>query len=206
MTFPDRAYHSLSTFVQDYAVQLGKALTNVDPVELDRAIEMIRETMDRDGVIHTCGNGGSAAIANHLVCDFVKGTRVDTDLRLRVNSLTCNVPLITALANDFDYDEIFVFQLEAMARPGDMILTISSSGDSENIVRAVTWGRNGGYPVLSMTGFSGGRSARDADVNLHVNAENYGVIEDAHEALMHCIAQFARLSRMDKHLLRTRTF
>ena len=206
MTFPDHQYHSLASFVQDYAGRLGNALASVNSVDLERAIKMIRETMHRDGVIHTCGNGGSAAIANHMVCDFLKGTRVDTDLRLRVNSLTCNAPLMTALANDIEYEEIFVFQLEAMARPGDMILTISSSGDSENIARAVTWGRNGGYPVLSMTGFSGGRSARDADVNLHVNADNYGVIEDTHQALMHCIAQFARMSRMDEHLLRTRTF
>ncbi len=86
------------------------------------------------------------------------------------------------------------------------MITISSSGDSENIVRAVQWGKDNGIPVISMTGFSGGRSASITDVNLHVDAENYGVIEDVHQSLMHILAQYVRQAHMDEEVIQQRKF
>ena len=139
-------------------------------------------------MVYSCGNGGSAAIANHLVCDHCKLVRTDTALIPRIYSLSTTVEVITAIGNDLSYDEIFVYQLRALAKPGDALITISSSGDSENIVRAALWAKENGLPVISMTGFSGGRSADIADVNLHVAADNYGVIEDVHQSLMHLLA------------------
>ena len=114
--------------------------------------------------------------------------------------------MITAIGNDISYDEIFICQLRALATPGDALITISSSGDSENIVRAASWASENNIPVISMTGFSGGRSAEIADVNLHVSAENYGVVEDVHQSLMHILAQYIRQAHMDEGLIRQRKF
>ena len=127
-------------------------------------------------------------------------------MRPRVMSLSHPIELITAIANDIEYAEIFVHQLRNAARPGDVLITISSSGDSENIVRALAWARDNGLGTISMTGFSGGRSAKLADINLHVAAENYGVVEDAHQALMHILSQYVRMSEIPENLLQTLRF
>jgi phosphoheptose isomerase len=132
--------------------------------------------------------------------------QTDTDLTPRVISLSTTVEMITAIANDISYDEVFVYQLRSLARPGDALITISASGDSENVVRAAAWARDNGIPVIAMTGFSGGRSAAIADVNLHVAADNYGVVEDVHQSLMHILAQHIRQARMDEAVIQQRKF
>jgi len=101
------------------------------------------EAIQADRLIFTCGNGGSAAIANHLTCDCSKGIATNTTLRPRVVSLSATVEIMTAIANDMAYSEVFVYQLKNLARPGDVLITISSSGDSENIVRALGIGAEG---------------------------------------------------------------
>ncbi len=134
----------------------------------------------------------SAAIANHLSCDCLKGIRSATALRPRVVSLSATVELITAIANDFSYDEVFSFQLSSLAVPGDLLIAISSSGNSPNIIAALNWAKDNGLRTLAMTGFDGGAAAGIADVSLHVRADNYGVIEDVHQSLMHLLAQYVR--------------
>jgi phosphoheptose isomerase len=157
-------------------------------------------------MVYSCGNGGSAAIANHLVCDHCKLVRTDTDLTPKIVSLSTTVEIITAIGNDISYDEIFAYQLDALAESDDVLVTISSSGDSENILRAIQVAKEKGMTVISMTGFSGGRSAKVADVNLHVAADNYGVIEDVHQSLMHLLAQYVRHLHMDEAVIRQRKF
>jgi phosphoheptose isomerase len=124
----------------------------------------------------------------------------------RIVSLSTTIEMITAIGNDRSYDEVFEYQLKSMAKPGDALVTISSSGDSENIVRAVTWAKQNDIPVVSMTGFSGGRSAEISDVNLHVAAHNYGIIEDVHQSLMHVLAQYIRQAHMDEARINKRKF
>jgi len=121
-------------------------------------------------------------------------------------SLASHLELITAIANDISYDEIFAYQLKTLASVGDVLVTISSSGNSENIVRAIDWAKANGVGTIAMTGFAGGRSARLADVNLHVAAENYGIAEDVHQSLMHCLAQYLRQREMPETLVRERKF
>ena len=99
-----------------------------------------------------------------------------------------------------------LYPLRTMARPGDVLISISSSGNSENIVRAVAWARDNGVGTIALTGFSGGRSADDADVNLHVDAANYGVVEDVHQSLIHVLAQYLRQKAMPPELVASRTF
>ena len=194
--FPDRRYPNAGAFLTDYARTVAEALNSVRPSEIDRAVAELKRAIAHNNLIFSCGNGGSAAIANHLTCDCSKGIATDTTLRPRVMSLSATVELITAIANDIEYAEVFVHQLRNAARPGDVLITISSSGNSENIVRALAWARANGLVTIALSGFSGGRSTQTADINLHVAAENYGIVEDAHQSLMHIMAQYVRMSEI----------
>jgi len=204
--FPGQKYATASAFLADYASAVAKALSSVRPGEIDRAVTALKRAIQADRLIFACGNGGSAAIANHLTCDCSKGIATNTTLRPRVVSLSATVELITAIANDMAYPEIFAYQLKNTARPGDVLITISSSGDSENIVRALDWAGNNGMTTISLSGFSGGRSAQMADISLHVAAENYGVVEDVHQSLMHILAQYVRMSELPSELVQTLRF
>ena len=204
--FPSRKYPDAGAFVTEYARLVAGGLTSVRSSEIDRAAAVLKQAIQNDRLIFACGNGGSAAIANHLTCDCSKNVSTNTTMRPRVVSLSHAIELITAIANDIDYAEIFAFQLRNAARPGDVLITISSSGDSENIVRALAWARENGLGTIAMSGFSGGRSAKMADINLHVAAENYGVVEDIHQSMMHCFAQYLRQRAMAPEHVVTRAF
>ncbi|KIL97813.1 Phosphoheptose isomerase 1 [Paramagnetospirillum magnetotacticum MS-1] len=206
MSFPDKPFGSITTYFEAYAEQVGKAMASVPRSALAAAEILLREAVEADAHVYCCGNGGSAAISNHLVCDHVKGIQTDTDFKPRVHSLSSTIEMITAIANDISYAEVFCYQLQSFARPGDLLITISSSGDSENVVRAIQWAKDNGVRTLAMTGFSGGRSSRLADVSLHVTSDNYGVIEDVHQSLMHVLAQFVRMGRMSRDLITARKF
>ena len=206
MTFPDSCFGDCGSYANAYFAELGKAALTVDRASLCEAAAILTRVYRADGMVYSCGNGGSAAIANHLVCDHCKAVQTDTALNPRIYSLSATIEIMTAVSNDLSYDEVFVYQLRSLARPGDALITISSSGDSENIVRAAAWAKENGLPVIAMTGFAGGRSARIADVDLHVVADNYGVIEDVHQSLMHILAQHVRQAHMDEKTIRQRTF
>ena len=204
--FPSKKPSSIAEYFDGYAIELTRAAVTVSREALDRAQGLLRSCIERDGNVFSCGNGGSAAIANHLVCDYGKGLRSDTTMRPRVRSLSSGPEILTAIGNDMSYAETFSYQLEGFARPGDLLITVSSSGDSENIVRPILWAKAHGVATIAMTGFSGGRSAKLADVNLHVASENYGVIEDLHQSLMHALAQYVRISSMPEELIPHRKF
>ena len=206
MTFPQKKMERASDYVDEYFAEVGKAAATVSRENIQRAADILNEAYAAGNLVYSCGNGGSAAIANHLVCDHCKLVRADTDLKSRIVSLSTTIEMITAIANDISYDETFAYQLRTLAKPGDVLITISSSGDSENIVRAAAWAKENGIAVISLTGFSGGRSAAIADVNLHVTADNYGVIEDVHQSLMHILAQYIRQAHMSEELIRDRKF
>jgi D-sedoheptulose 7-phosphate isomerase len=206
MTFPDEKFSSVAGYADAYFAAVGKAQASVDRKNLARALELLDAAYERGATLYVCGNGGSASISNHLVCDHSKGGQTDTDLRPKVVSLATNIEMITAIANDIAFDDVFVYQLRTLAEKGDVLLTISASGDSENVVRAAKWANENGVEVIAFTGFKGGRTAKLADVNLHVKGDNYGVVEDAHQSLMHILAQYVRLSRMKEDVIRKRKF
>lgn len=206
MRFPEKRYTSIGSFFDAYAAELQRAAASVSRERLSPAEALLTSTMKRDAQIFVCGNGGSAAIANHLVCDHAKGIQTDTSLRPRVRSLAENIELLTAISNDISYKEVFAFQLATFARPGDLLITVSSSGNSENVVRAIQWARDHQVATIAMTGFDGGRSSQLSDVNLHVASENYGVVEDVHQSLMHAFAQFIRQCHMPEELISVRKF
>ncbi len=206
MTFPDKKYISIDNFCNDYIAELARANNSIDRVKLQAAAKLIQECFSRGNWIYVCGNGGSAAIANHLLCDYAKCIQTDTDLRPKVISLSSNLEMITAIANDIEYDQCFSYQLATSGKPEDILMTISASGDSENIVNAVKWASKNSMHTISLTGFKGGRSAGIADINLHVSGENYGVIEDTHQSIMHIISQYLRQLNMEEKLISNRNF
>ncbi|NQU61351.1 MAG: SIS domain-containing protein [Rhodospirillales bacterium] len=206
MTFPDEKFAAIGNYADAYFEKQQAASASVDRDALEGALELLDAAYERGAVLYVCGNGGSASISNHLACDHSKGGQTDTDLRPKVVSLASNMEMITAIANDISYDDIFVYQLKTLAEKGDVLLTVSSSGDSENVVRAADWAKGQGLDVIAFTGFDGGRSGALATVNLHVEGDNYGVIEDIHQSLMHILAQYIRLKRMDDGTIRDRKF
>jgi D-sedoheptulose 7-phosphate isomerase len=206
MSFPNQIYPSASAYIAGYRDEMARAWASIDLAAFDRAAAMLDAAIRARRMIYACGNGGSSAISGHLLCDFLKGIQTDTKLLPRVVSLASHLELITAIANDIAYDEVFAYQLRTMAAPGDVLITISSSGNSENIVRAIDWARQNGVATIAMTGFSGGRSAKLADIDLHVTAENYGIVEDIHQSMMHALAQYLRQSAMSPHHAVSRPF
>ncbi len=193
-------------YADGYFELMAQAMRSIDRRAIEAAGEVLRSALERGAAIYACGNGGSAAISNHLECDCLKSVQTDTDWRPNVRSLSANMSVITAIGNDLSFADIFVYQLRTLARRGDVLVTVSSSGDSENVVRAVGWARDNGVATIAMTGFEGGRTARLADINLHVAAANYGIVEDLHQSLMHILSQFMRQSRMAPELIAQRKF
>ncbi len=206
MTFPNDKFADVAAYCDAYFNETAKAAACVDRAKVARAAEVLADNYGREATLFVCGNGGSAAIANSFVCDHEKLIQTDTTINPRVVSLAANIPMMTAIANDISYDDVFLYQLKSQARFGDALLTISASGDSENVVRAGLWARENRMEVISLTGFDGGRTAELATVHLHVAADNYGVVEDIHQGLMHLLAQFIRQSHMTAGLIAGRRF
>lgn len=205
-SFPHHRFSDGAAFGTAYAGELSRAMGSVDMRQIARAAEVIDAAHRRGATVFACGNGGSASIANHLQCDHVKGVRNGTDLLARVVSLSTNVELLSAIANDHGYDWVFEYQLQSHARPGDVLVAVSSSGRSPNVVRALEWALSHDVRTVALTGFSGGAARDLADVSVHVDSDNYGIVEDAHQACMHLLAQYVRQSRMSAESVAVSTF
>jgi phosphoheptose isomerase len=204
--FPVTPYASASAFFDAYAEEFSRAAKTIETPAFELAAAILLEAYERGARVFSCGNGGSAAIANHMQCDHVKNVRTATDLAPSVLSLSTNVELLTAVANDMGYENVFVYQLQSQGRPGDVLMAVSSSGRSPNIVRALTWARDQGLRTIALTGFDGGGAKTVAEAAVHVDCTNYGVIEDMHQAIMHALAQYIRQSRMTADAISTNVF
>lgn len=197
MVFPTKTYDSAGEYAHDYFSAYAQAAQTVDRHQIDEAAKVLAAAYESRGSVFACGNGGSASISNHFLCDHIKGVRTDTNLRPKVISLVANMEIITAIANDIDYADVFAYQLESLASQGDILVTVSSSGNSENIVRAMACAKSHGMTTIALTSFDGGRSREMADISLHVDTHNYGIAEDVHQSIMHALAQFLRMSHLE---------
>ena len=206
MTFPNQKYGSPNDYIDAYFENHSKAVSSVNKKNVAEAVAILQKLYESDRTLYVCGNGGSASISNHLACDHGKLLATDTDLLPHIHSLAANIEVITAIANDISYDEIFVHQLQLLAQKGDVLMTVSSSGNSENVVRAANWAIKNELEVIALTGFDGGRTSALATVNLHVEGDNYGIIEDIHQSLMHLMGQYLRHARMSIDLIQNRQF
>ena len=177
-------------FLEEYLTNLTNSikLTNIDALE--KVAVKIVETTKKKRTIYVCGNGGSAAISNHYVCDYLKFLRQHTKLKPKVISLSSNLETITAISNDFNYDQIFKYQAESLFEKNDLLIVISSSGNSKNVKEVVKFAKKKGVRIVGFSGFDGGYLKKNSDISIHINANNYGISEDSHHILMHVILQY----------------
>ncbi len=194
--FPNNNNYTLKEFTSEYTSTIKNVFDNLKDEDMDPIFDALANSILAKKTIYTCGNGGSASIAEHLVCDFIKGASTDSLVDPKVIPLL-TTPVITAIGNDIGYEEIFAYQVEKYAASGDVLLSVSSSGDSPNIIRAIEIANEKGLLTLSFVGFSGGKAKEISDFSLHINSNNYGVVEDAHHILMHIFAQYLRLRNID---------
>jgi D-sedoheptulose 7-phosphate isomerase len=177
---------------KEYFTSLQQLFSRLDLAVIDQMTEAIWENYENGHTLYIFGNGGSAALASHFACDIGKGTIAPNRKRLRTVSLTDNVPLLTALANDLAYKDIFSEQLAGLAERGDMVLAISGSGNSPNVVQGLEEAKKLRLHTLVLTGFAGGRVKAFADLCLIVPSENMQHIEDAHLCATHAIFRAIR--------------
>ena len=188
----DRMYTSDPVeFARAYLEYLQAVLRRIDPAEIGRFIRTLLDARERSATIFFIGNGGSAATASHFANDLSIGTN-DYDKPFRAFSLTDNVPILTAIGNDFGYDEIFVRQLRALGKSGDVLIGISASGNSPNLLKAFEYARSIGISTIAITAFDGGRMKALANQGIHVPTDlrEYGPAEDAHLVLDHLVTAY----------------
>lgn len=181
---------SMKTFMKDYSDCLSLALERLDPSMLSAAADKIDETSKGGGQVFSIGNGGSAAISDHLCCDWSKGTYLENYPPITSTSLNSNMALYTAVANDFGLERVFSEQLKYFGSSNDILIAISSSGNSENIIKGVMKAKSKGMFVIGLSGFDGGQLRSISDVSIHVDVSNYGVVEDSHQIIMHMIGLY----------------
>lgn len=186
---------SIEAYRDEYAERLSEALKQVSAADVQRLCEQIIKCTQSGGQILVVGNGGSAAIAEHLCCDWTKGTACAGHPFISSRSLTANSALYSAIANDYGFESVFDTQLDFFGKKGDMLIAISSSGNSPNILNAARRAKEIGLFVAGFTGFSGGALRDMADASIYVPIDNYGIVEDGHQAIMHVIAQYIACCR-----------
>lgn len=179
-----------AAFLEDYRKQVIEVFLKVKQEDVVNLIRLLESARAEDRQIFVCGNGGSAATASHFATDLGKGASYGKEKRFRVLSLTDNIPWISALANDTDYSMIFVEQLKNYARPGDLLIAFSGSGNSPNVVCATEWARQNGVVTIGITGRPGGSLGRLAAHPVHVESSHMGRIEDAHFFLQHILCYY----------------
>lgn len=172
---------------REYIDELRAILDKLDHAMIDRFSEAIWRGYEQGRTLFIFGNGGSAALASHLATDIGKGTVGGSRARLRVISLTDNVPLMTAWANDFGYENIFAEQLRGLVQRGDLAFAISGSGNSKNVVLGLDAAREAGATAMVLTGFDGGRVKEMCELCLVVPSHNMQHVEDAHLCAAHAI-------------------
>lgn len=192
---------------RDYLKRLQRELNRIDPGAMEIWAELIYAAWQENRFVYVLGNGGSATTASHISEDLGKSSLADADLlagskkRLKILSLTDNVGWITALGNDLGYDQIFVQQLMNYATPGDLVVAISGSGNSPNVLRAVEWANENELITFGLTGFNGGQLKEIAQYGLHVPLDDMGMVESIHLAVFHWVLNdvFARINRQGRH-------
>jgi D-sedoheptulose 7-phosphate isomerase len=181
---------SSAQFAQDYRTKLLDVIGGVDLETVGRVIDLLKEARDKQRHVFTCGNGGSASTASHFVTDMVKGASYNRDARFRIMALTDSLPTITAYSNDVSYDCIFTEQLKNFAQPDDILIAISGSGNSPNVVKAVEYANSVGCKTIALTGRDGGKLGSLANIEVRVQTPHMGRIEDAHLIVCHMMCYY----------------
>lgn len=192
MNHLDKIYsEDIKDYANAYLDYLTEVLGNIDVSEIEAFVSKILEARENGRKIFFIGNGGSAATASHFANDLAIGTN-SYNKPIRAISLTDNVAIITALGNDFGYDEIFIRQLKILAEPGDLLVAISASGNSPNLVEAIDYANTHGIFTIALVAFDGGKMRKIANQSVYVKTgqKEYGPAEDAHMVLDHLVGSY----------------
>lgn len=171
--------------IETYLEQEIDILKRIDVSAVNEVLNLLEAGMKREATIYVFGNGGSAATASHFQNDFNKGVSEHIDKKFRFLCLNDNIATIMAVANDIGYEEVFRFQLQGKIKKGDILMAISGSGNSPNVINAVEYGKKQGCKVVGLTGYSGGRLKELSDISLHVPINSMQITEDVHMIFNH---------------------
>jgi len=180
------------TFLKEYLQDLGKALERIRPEEFEDFVSELQGALGRGSYIFICGNGGSGATASHFAADINKGVSYGRSRRFKVISLNDNLPTITAYANDVSYEDVFVEQLKNFLSPDDLVIAISGSGNSRNVLKAVEYANASGGRTFGICGYGGGELRKTCGKSLSLESMDMQKVEDAHVVLIHCVMQYLR--------------
>lgn len=172
-------------YINEYINLEIETLKRVDQDALNDGLNLIHETYEKEGRVYIFGNGGSSATASHYVNDFNRGLSEHTEKKFHFICLNDNVATLMAIANDFSFEDVFQMQLEGNLKEEDIVIAISGSGNSKNIIKAVEYAKQCGNKVIGLTGFDGGKLKGLSDINLHVNVNSMQVTEDIHMVFDH---------------------
>jgi D-sedoheptulose 7-phosphate isomerase len=178
----------MQDWISHYIAQQKAALDSIPGEAVALLVERLRKAWLEDRQIFVFGNGGSAANASHFVTDLGKGASDKLKRRFRVMSINDNTPWLTALGNDYSFDQVFSKQLSNFARPGDIVIAMSVSGNSPNLIKAFEWAKGHNLQTVAMVGGKRGRLADIADQTIVIASEHYGRVEDAHMTICHLLA------------------
>ena len=190
--FPVKKILSSKEFYLEYINEKNNLLKKINFKKLEKIINLLKKCFKDDRIVYTCGNGGSSSLADHFTCDFIKQANNKTNLKIKSISLTSNFSLISAIANDISYDQIFSFQIEKLCKKNDILFLFSVSGNSPNTIKAIKKAKEIGVKTISFTGFDGGKLAKISDINLNFPIANFGIVEDCHLTIMHFFSQYLR--------------
>lgn len=183
----------LQEYFDKYTEELNDALQSVNRADVHRLWERMEQIRMSGGKVFVLGNGGSAAAASHWICDFAKGINTDGSRRLKIYSLADNLSVTTALGNDFSYDEIFSEQLKNVLSKGDLVISLSVSGSSPNLVNAHLYAKEAGAYTAAIIGDYHGKLEQISDLVITIPSKNYGVVEDIHMTIDHVVSQYMRI-------------
>ena len=189
-----RDAQSASDVLSAHADSLKTLISDLDLEAVQAAGELLDQACLQGNTVYSAGNGGSAATASHITADLSWGRRMEGEARPRAVSLVSNSPLMTALANDSGYAEVFVEQLKSGFKEGDILIAISASGNSENVLRAVQYVNDNGGSTIGLVGFDGGRLKAGCRLCVHVPTPvgAYELVEDIHHAVCHMLASYLK--------------
>ena len=204
--FPKKNYKNISSYYDDYILSLNQSLDIVNRENLDKITNLIDKSIRLNSNIFICGNGGSSSVSNHFLCDFQKGLLIDRKLKLKTYSLTSNTDLLTAIANDISYEDIFSLQIESLAKINDLLIVFSVSGNSKNILKACKIAKRKKMKVISFVGFQNSKVKKLSDFCLELNNYNFGVSEDIFQVLMHSISQYLRQKKYNNNKIYAKYF
>jgi D-sedoheptulose 7-phosphate isomerase len=180
------------TQVDDYLDRLRTAIDGLPRDRLNQLAQTLLGAYRNDKQVFTIGNGGSSSTASHLAADLSKNTTGANTRRFRITSLNDNAAIVTAIANDLGYENVFVEQLINLIRPGDVLIAVSASGNSPNIVKAIRYAQEQSAHVAALLGFDGGEAAKLADNAIVVPSSDFGIVEDLHLAINHILVEYFR--------------